>query len=132
MLRYQNSAYDPAKGQQPYYWRCAVKNREWHNKRRAERIASDSLHVSETYEYQRSKRLEKYGLTLNDYDAMLEEQQGVCAICGGEPDTRWRMLAVDHDHATGKVRGLLCMVCNTMIGRLENRMEMTLKYLGIN
>ena len=45
-----------------------------------------------------------------DYDAMLAAQGGVCAICGNPPKTR--RLHIDHDHKTGKVRGLLCFQCN--------------------
>ena len=50
-----------------------------------------------------------YGLSRADYDALLAHQRGVCAICGGR---RTYALDVDHDHATGKVRGLLCRQCN--------------------
>lgn len=60
----------------------------------------------------------RYGITLADYVAMLRAQGGGCAICGQKP-TR-RNLAVDHDHATGKVRGLLCAPCNTGLGTLES------------
>jgi len=45
-----------------------------------------------------------------DYDRMLKRQQGRCAGCGGRP--RKKRLAIDHDHKTGKVRGLLCSTCN--------------------
>jgi len=59
----------------------------------------------------------KYGLTLTDYDGMLTRQDGLCAICR-KPPKKIR-LAVDHDHKTGKVRGLLCGFCNHyIVGRL--------------
>lgn len=62
----------------------------------------------------------KYGITVEQYDAMLERQEGRCAICRGEdPGGRFGRFAVDHDHATGAVRGLLCMMCNTTLGRYE-------------
>ncbi len=55
-----------------------------------------------------SNRLQKkYGITLDDYDRMLKEQGDGCAICGRKPSNT-RRLDVDHDHKTGKVRGLLC------------------------
>ena len=66
-------------------------------------------------------RLKKeYGITEKDYDRMYMEQLGVCAICE-KPETRQlkgktTLLCVDHDHETGKVRGLLCHRCNTVIG----------------
>jgi hypothetical protein len=63
----------------------------------------------------------KFGLTLEQYDAMLAEQDGTCAICH-RPETRKRFgwvqpLSVDHDPATGRVRGLLCDYCNRSIGQ---------------
>jgi hypothetical protein len=62
----------------------------------------------------------KYKMTVEQYDAMLATQNGVCAICG-EPSTVGfnKRLHVDHDHTTGKVRGLLCMHCNHSIERVE-------------
>jgi len=51
-----------------------------------------------------------YGLSLQSYDKMLADQNGVCAICKEEPGTHW--LVVDHNHKTGKIRGLLCWRCN--------------------
>ena len=62
--------------------------------------------------------LKSYGLTLEQYDQMFEEQNGVCAICE-LPEIR-RRLSVDHNHETGKVRGLLCFICNTRLGIIEN------------
>jgi hypothetical protein len=81
--------------------------------------------------WSRKARLKKFGLTEEDYQRILAEQGGVCAICSGPPDTRWKTLAVDHDHVTRKVRGLLCMVCNTMLGRFEARQKEIMEYLGL-
>lgn len=70
-------------------------------------------------------RLHGYGLTVGDYEALLEQQHGVCAICH-QPETqrsRWggiKSLAVDHDHETNKVRGLLCNRCNSVLGWSNN------------
>jgi hypothetical protein len=60
----------------------------------------------------------KFGLTLADYARLLELQGGGCAICGDAPE-EGKNLHVDHDHATGGVRGLLCMRCNNGIGLLR-------------
>jgi hypothetical protein len=91
-----------------------------------------------------SHLLRKFGITLEQYHAMLADQGGVCAICGEPPaivmgqrsgrqgrQTR-PMLVVDHDHATGNVRGLLCTPCNRGIGFLKDIPDMlrfALKYL---
>ena len=76
--------------------------------------------------------MKKFGITLEEYNEMLEIQDGACAICG-QPETRkdhrtgeTRALAVDHDHATGRVRGLLCTDCNTGIGLLQDDIEILL------
>lgn len=75
-------------------------------------------------EYFRELRLrQRYGLRLADYEAMLVEQGGVCAICGGDPDDDHGFLHVDHDAETGKVRGLLCGCCNRAIGLLDHDSE---------
>lgn len=61
-----------------------------------------------------------YGLTTEQYDAMSLGQGGVCAICSEPPRVGFnKRLHVDHDHVTGKVRGLLCMHCNHSIERVE-------------
>lgn len=62
---------------------------------------------------------QKYGITLADYDEMFEAQGGMCAICFGPPKSGRRM-AVDHDHDTGAIRGLLCNTCNLAIGHLKD------------
>ena len=65
--------------------------------------------VAETGRSYRSR----VGLTADQYDELLARQAGVCAICGKPPKTR--RLHVDHDHATQRVRGLLCFVCNRYV-----------------
>lgn len=60
------------------------------------------------YENIRLKSL--YGIALREYKRLLKAQKGVCAVCQRPPKTR--KLAVDHDHKTKKVRGLLCHICN--------------------
>lgn len=59
-----------------------------------------------------------YGITAEQYDDLLAEQWELCALCS-EPRQKGFRLAVDHDHATGKVRGLLCHRCNVALGRAE-------------
>jgi len=71
----------------------------------------------------------RYGLTLEDYDRMLEDQDGKCAICG-DIEPSGRRLAVDHDHHTGNIRGLLCLRCNTRLGFWEAYRNKIRSYLG--
>ena len=55
----------------------------------------------------------KYRMTREDYDALLWEQHGRCALCGQPAE-----LNIDHCHETGRIRGLLCFKCNTALGQL--------------
>lgn len=69
----------------------------------------------------------KFGISLAEYDDMFAAQKGRCAICG-KPETAKRngvvkRLAVDHDHNTGQIRGLLCGRCNPMIGYAQDDPE---------
>lgn len=61
----------------------------------------------------------KYGITMEGYQDLLVKQGGACAMCGVMADDHWRWLAVDHNHLTGQVRGLLCDSCNKGIGNLK-------------
>lgn len=69
----------------------------------------------------RAKRLlDNYKLTVEQYDAILAYQGGVCYVCHQAEPVKGRRLSVDHCHTTGLVRGLLCSRCNPIIGKLEN------------
>lgn len=69
-----------------------------------------------------------YGISLEDYNNMLQTQSSLCAICF-RPETflgkggKIRPLCVDHCHTTGKVRGLLCNSCNVALGNLEDNYQ---------
>lgn len=83
--------------------------------------------------------LKKIGLSEPEYTSMLDGQGGVCAICG-KPETmairgKTVSLAVDHDHKTGKIRGLLCTPCNRGIGLLKddpNILNKAISYLALH
>lgn len=73
----------------------------------------------------------KYGITIEQYEAMLESQGGVCAVCS-KPDPGGQRLGVDHCHATGQLRALLCTLCNRGIGHFlddPSRLEQAAAYL---
>ncbi len=75
--------------------------------------------------------LRKYGITLDDYEALFAEQNGRCAICLVTPENeRFGMLSVDHNHETGEVRGLLCRHCNFAIGLLNDNHERAERLVG--
>ena len=98
--------------------RCKACNTE---QARAYRNARPNYHKDA---YQKNKTatrerhlVRKYGVTLADYQVMLEAQGGNCAICRKPEAHQFKgVFHVDHDHATGAVRGLLCRGCNHMLG----------------
>jgi hypothetical protein len=81
---------------------------------------------------QRGARLKReFNLSIEQYDEMLKNQDGHCAICGNGQGKR--RLAVDHNHITGVVRGLLCSNCNVGIGSFKENTEnlkRAIEYLG--
>ena len=85
----------------------------------------------QTKEQKRRYLMSSYGLTKDEFDAMLKKQNNCCAICGssdwGKPSP-----SIDHCHTTGKVRGLLCNNCNRGLGLLKDSTEViknAIKYL---
>ncbi len=70
--------------------------------------------------YRKGDLAKKYSLTHEQYEAILLAQGGGCAICGStDPGPRNKNMHIDHNHATGAVRGILCGPCNTALERLE-------------
>jgi Recombination endonuclease VII len=110
-----------------YRQRTRAYNRAWHAAHKEEVNALRRRRWTENSERrtkQRSYRARNhrkdllkyyYGMSVEDYDAFLARQRGACAICM-KPSAQ--TLCVDHCHATGKVRGLLCRKCNLGIGHL--------------
>jgi hypothetical protein len=62
----------------------------------------------------------RYGLSPEDYDALVAKQDGRCAICLSKSTGPWGVLVVDHNHDTNRVRGLLCHACNVGIGQMKD------------
>lgn len=78
-----------------------------------------------------------YGMTIADYDALLAQQGGVCAICRQSETVKRKgrllRMPVDHDHKTGEVRGILCHRCNRALGLLNENafiLRRAISYLG--
>ena len=80
-------------------------------------------HPERNRELQRARDLKRgYGISVAQYDKMLLLQGGVCAICKGRNKSK-RRLSVDHNHASGEIRGLLCDNCNSGLGRFRDSPE---------
>ncbi len=78
-------------------------------------------------------RIDRYKISLDSYQELLNLQNGRCAICGTEINQK--TCRIDHDHTTGKVRGLLCTSCNTGIGLFKDSSNIILnaaEYLKSN
>ena len=112
-----------------------AKDRQWYHDHRArsQELARNAYVKAKTKPRFRPARrnsrfLYKYGITLATYEQMREAQGGRCAICGNietvDKNGRIRPLVVDHDHATGQVRALLCQYCNAALGMLRDRPEL--------
>ncbi len=69
-------------------------------------------------------RLYRYDITPEQYNQMLQNQNGVCALCSNPPTAK-RALATDHDHTTKEVRGLLCYKCNRDMATVDNKEHLT-------
>lgn len=88
---------------------------------------------SRTKDYQINYQMTRnYGIGLDEYNTMFTVQQGKCAICSGEPpkNQHKKRLNIDHCHATGKVRGLLCDACNRAIGLLKDSPDLLNKAIS--
>ena len=75
----------------------------------------------------RANLMRVHKMTVEEYNTIVQKQNGLCDCCGN-PNYAKR-LAVDHDHATGKIRGLLCHTRNNHLGIFERKMDMFNKYL---
>ena len=91
--------------------------------RRQERIVSK-------YEAERRSNYKiRYKITIEEYEELFAKQDGLCAICSQPEkltkDNKLHKMAVDHNHETMQVRGLLCMNCNTRLGYFESKNLLT-------
>ena len=111
--------------QREYYLANPQKYRD-SNKKRYD--ADPAKHTIQNYKSQLKQR---FGMTLEDYDRMLMEQNGKCFICDVHHTEAVRgKLNVDHCHTSGKVRGLLCFNCNTALGKFKDDIELLEKAIA--
>jgi hypothetical protein len=116
-----------------------IKNLLWRKKNRARYNHLVNTWRAKNRPKERTYKLKiRYNITPAHYDEMVKIQNNRCAICGNEETAKHnttkkiQKLAVDHSHATGKVRGLLCMDCNRGLGKFHDdiaRLENAIKYL---
>lgn len=100
------------------------KNRIADNEYRRKWMADDRKRKLELYQkHELTRRCKKYGVTVEWYKSQLEKQNNACAICLREEVAKYRetlkSLAIDHRHADGTARGLLCSACNQAVGMIE-------------
>jgi protein-arginine kinase activator protein McsA len=118
-----------AKQRKKYVTKNREANKRWYEENKVTYLANRTK--KRTPEHTRRKWIwERYGLTDADYDALVEKQGGVCAICG--QTDRDKPLSVDHDHIDGGVRGLLCFRCNMglgLFGDMPTRLREAAQYL---
>lgn len=72
----------------------------------------------------------RFGISIEEYEQLLASQNGCCALCGKLETENKRRLAVDHCHATGKVRKLLCDRCNVLLGHAKDDIEILTKAIS--
>ena len=99
----------------------------------------DKKRLAENYDsikYREQHLQRSYGITLNEYNQMLLDQNHQCAVCGTtEPGGKHGKFMVDHCHTTGRVRGLLCKRCNIALGEVEDNtqvLQSMIEYLQIS
>lgn len=108
--------------------------RKWRKKNpeSVQKIRKRSYRNNIEYMKNKTRRLhilQNYNLTLNDFDVLLNSQDNKCAICESKEPKGKGNFHIDHDHQTGKVRGLLCHKCNTGIGLLNDDIALLNKAL---
>lgn len=91
---------------------------------RLSKVKSDKYKNLTAEQKRELKYLGRYGIGISKYNEMLENQNGVCAICANPPSGHKKRLCVDHCHETGTVRGLLCDACNVGLGRFKDDPEL--------
>jgi recombination endonuclease VII len=110
--------------------RYNARNRKYYKEHREEARQTAKAYIASHKKEIREHRLKRdYGISSEDYEQMLFEQKGLCAICNLPSD---KPLYIDHDHKTKKVRQLLCSKCNLALGYVNdciNILQSMIKYL---
>ena len=111
--------------------KIAQANREYREKNKEKRT-----NTTKEYRDKNKDKIKEYAwkraginITQKEYEGLLVEQNYSCAICDKHQSVLNKTLAVDHDHETGEIRGLLCWECNTALGKLGDSIPGILKVL---
>lgn len=110
-----------------YYKKWCEQNRD-----KARAIGRKSYKKNANKQWAR-KLKQVYGLTVEEYNKLLNDQQELCAICKVHQSAEMRRFCVDHSHRTGAIRGLLCRTCNSGLGQFKDSLtslENALDYLN--
>src|SRR5512146_139517 len=102
-------------------------NRNWYEAHKIEILEKQKSRLAEIHEY-RLKR--DFGISIEEYNAMYFAQDGKCAVCGKHQSALGRALYVDHNHATGEIRGLLCRHCNLILGMAHDDSDLLSKLIN--
>lgn len=117
-------------GEEPKDWEALVRRLFVAGAGAAYKSLEDLTSTLERLQGKRESSFRTPLLSDNEYRTLLEAQGGICAICGRKPEGQ--RLVVDHDHKSGRVRGLLCRSCNLGIGLFEddpNRLKAALEFI---
>lgn len=140
--RYNEKTKEKAAAYGAKYWKKNKKklqkyHRKYHKKHAAEISARNKKKRAESpIPYDREQRRKShlkitFGLSIDDYDKLVKNQNGACAVCGKKPKKR---LHVDHCHATKAIRGLLCQKCNQALGLFQDDLRVlqkAIEYLAV-
>ena len=93
-----------------HHEKCLKRSKEWYHTNKDR--------------YRNGAMLRKYGISLEEYNALREQQNYECALCKKHEDENYQGLVIDHSHVTGKVRKLLCTSCNVGLGMFQDNPEL--------
>lgn len=114
-----------------YKERTKVYQKAWSERNRPRLREMSREYYQNRKDVVRDQNLQKnVGITLNEYYSMLIIQNYVCALCYSDSGIKGKLFAVDHNHETGKIRGLLCRGCNVGIGNLKDDPDLLNRAVG--
>ena len=110
------------------------KRKEYYQKNKEHLKQQQRKYYKQNYQERKERnrdfRLRRmFGLEVGQYKILLEKQNFCCLICGRSQEELGKKLAVDHCHTTSKIRGLLCLHCNTALGQVQENIEVLQKMI---